>query len=260
MTETGHNDFHERFKNKRIEKTRHPLKLIEHRALIQKDELEQINDELAEEFLMNSFEQNENLEEELSVSSENSEPLSDLEFESESEVREVPRNITQKQKFAKLKRILLNEEELDEESEEEISVRDNDKQDEPNYSFISYVVSAKDWLKSYLQNIGYSTKSIEIILREFNTYLDEPHPFYDYRTSTVVGFSWRQIKQDKPRFAPIAEVAQKLHSSGVSEASCERSISEQRLIFASRRRNSKRDLLDARFIIMNSDLEEIEML
>lgn len=128
--------------------------------------------------------------------------------------------------------------------------------DEENFEFNSYLNSAKNWLLQYLQNINYSKKSIEIILREFNTYLDLQKPFKLYRTETKVGFAWSQIEKDFPKFSPIAKIARRLHSSCLSEASCERSISQQRMIFASRRRNSNRDLLDARLSIISSSFPQ----
>ena len=71
-------------------------------------------------------------------------------------------------------------------------------------------------------------------------------------TSSPIGFSWAQIKAQLPDYSPIADVALRLHATGLSEASCERTISQQKLIYTAKRRNTKRDLLDARLKIMSS--------
>ena len=58
-----------------------------------------------------------------------------------------------------------------------------------------------------------------------------------------------------PAYAPIAEIALKLHSSPCSEASCERTISTQKFILNLRRQNSSRDLLDARLKLMRAKMK-----
>ena len=90
------------------------------------------------------------------------------------------------------------------------------------------------------------------MLREFNSYIDMDPPFSEEQTSDNIGFSWEQVKLKYPSFIGIATVALKLLNSGVSEASCERTLSTQKLIYNSRRRNSKQHTLNARLLIMRS--------
>ena len=93
-------------------------------------------------------------------------------------------------------------------------------------------------------------------MRLFNEYIDAESPFEDCNTNNKIGFSWQQIKAEYPKFAPMAVVALKLHATPCSEASCERTISTQKLILNMRRRNSSQDLLDARLKLMRAKLRE----
>ena len=120
----------------------------------------------------------------------------------------------------------------------------------PRFS-TSPVERAKLMLLELLKQDGYSDKSSEVILSRFNWFLDTEKPFPLQRTEDQIGFSWKQIGMAFPDFKPIANIALKLLNSSCSEASCERTISAQRLIHTSRRRNANRQTLDARLTIMN---------
>ena len=69
---------------------------------------------------------------------------------------------------------------------------------------------------------------------------------------TMLVFSWLQIKLLHHPYKGIADVALKLLNSGVSEASCERNISTQKLIFNARRRHTNKITLNARLLLMRT--------
>ena len=66
------------------------------------------------------------------------------------------------------------------------------KHDETIYK--TFLQSAKFWLKKYLENINYSAKSISLILRYFNDYLETKNPFPLERTNSRIDFSWIRKK------------------------------------------------------------------
>ena len=115
---------------------------------------------------------------------------------------------------------------------------------------------AKDFLKKQLMNNGYTNTSADTAVKMFTIYIDEENPFSDCQNNSVIGFSWAQIKKQYSAMAPIADIALKLHSCPCSEASCERTISTQKLILSLRRQRSNRDLLDARLRLMRARLRE----
>lgn len=115
---------------------------------------------------------------------------------------------------------------------------------------------AKDFLKKQLEIMHLGAHSIDNTMAKFAWYIDEDNPFEDCKTNDVIGFSWVQIKTEYPEFKLIADLAMKLHSSPCSEASCERTISTQKLILNLRRHNSSKDLLDARLQLMRSKIKK----
>ena len=140
---------------------------------------------------------------------------------------------------------------IDEDENEEATVEDDESED-----LSPLLKKAKDFLRQQLINSCYSPVTIDHLMEHFNHYLDEEKPFEDCITNDVIGFSWLQIKAEYLEFKPIAEIAMKLHSSPCSEASCERTISTQKLILNLRRRNSANDLLEARLHLMRSKIKE----
>ena len=56
---------------------------------------------------------------------------------------------------------------------------------------------------------------------------------------------WNIIKTDQ-KWMYLAELALRFQVTGCSEASCERTISAQRLIYTDRRLNSSQELLESR--------------
>ena len=116
-----------------------------------------------------------------------------------------------------------------------------------------YLIQLKKTLRSILiNNEKYSAKSVDTMMRLFNDYLEMDNPFLNEQTLDNIGFSWSQIKLSQPYYKGIAVVALKLLNSGVSEASCERNISTQKLIFNARRRHSKQSTLNARLLLMRT--------
>ena len=138
-----------------------------------------------------------------------------------------------------------NEEQIDEEE-----IADLEQQ---SANFTTHLDSAKGKLKEILKLYNYNDNSIKTMLRYFNNYIDEKEPFPNFRTADLIGFSWKQIGAQCPNYEPIARVAMVLLASGVSEASCERTISAQRLIATCRRRNASKLTLDARLRIMRAE-------
>ena len=61
---------------------------------------------------------------------------------------------------------------------------------------------------------------------------------------------WDNIIDLNPLWNTIAEIAVRLFCSPCSEASCERTISTQRLVLTARRMSSKKELFDARLTLL----------
>ena len=88
-------------------------------------------------------------------------------------------------------------------------------------------------------------------IKKFNQYVDSSEDqLEDYKLSDE-DYSWLQIRFSVDGYSEIGDIALRLLSSAVSEASCERTIKKQRLIHNERRLRSKKLLLDARLIIMS---------
>ena len=285
LTETGHQDFYKRTVSLKDDKPVNPLHIKNSKVKTVEDELE----ETTQSLLDNIFSPELEMEDDKVSSDETENPDSnDTENLDSNETQNSDSNETQNSdsnetdKISKVsghankqpikttktddhlirpnkqkKKKNENYSHLEyEESEESDSELENELEElkKKEFKFKSYLESAKRWLIDYLTDINYSNKSIAGIMRQFNSYIETKSPFPMYRNNSRIGYSWLQIEKENKAFAPIAAIARRLHSSGLSEASCERSISQQRLIFASRRRNSQRDLLDARLAIMSATL------
>lgn len=136
------------------------------------------------------------------------------------------------------------------ENDEELDITEEEVAD-PAYS--NYIESAKTQLQFYMKNnMSLSDVSTQIILRRFNTFCDDIDPFPQYQTDDFIGYSWNQIGLSHPDYKPISVLALKLLNSAVSEASCERTISAQRMIYTAKRRHSNKTTLDARLRIMSA--------
>ena len=122
-----------------------------------------------------------------------------------------------------------------------------------DHEFRSSLHSAKQFLNQQLA-LTFGTASVATIMNRFNAYLDEVNPFEKYQVDNAIGFSWKQIALSFRDYAPIADLALRLHNSVCSEASCERTIATQKLILTARRKTSKNQLLDARLTLMRSQI------
>ena len=152
---------------------------------------------------------------------------------------------------------ITNEEEEDAPYQEDDDMIDEEEDYEGIRKSPLYINKAKISLSKLLTQEGYQRQSHKTLMKEFNAYLDAENPFPHERTSNDIGFSWLQIRRVHPTCAPIANIALKLLHSGISEASCERTISAQRLIFNARRRSSDTSTLEARLTIMRSEIKNL---
>ena len=118
--------------------------------------------------------------------------------------------------------------------------------------FASHLDSAKKFLWDHLKHESFSERSAGRIMELFTGYIERFDPFPHYCIDNPIGYSWKQIAMSFPDFRPIADIALRLHNSVCSEASCERTISAQKLILTARRKKSKSKLLDARLTLMRA--------
>ena len=129
-------------------------------------------------------------------------------------------------------------------------------QTEPFNTEINFLETARNYLDRLLTQHNLAPTSRRTIISKFNLYMDTADVFPEHRIPNEIGFSWRQIALSYSELSPIAIIAEKLLSSAVSETSCERTISSQRLINTSRRRSSTQTTLDARLTIMRASVKK----
>lgn len=119
---------------------------------------------------------------------------------------------------------------------------------EPAEPFTDYIQCAKNTLRKLLKMRKLKKDEIDRCIMFFNQYIDDTNPFKDFNKSDDE-YSWFQIRFASNEYRDIADIALRLLSSAVSEASCERTIKKQRLIHTKRRLRSFKQLLDARLIL-----------
>lgn len=236
LTTTGHIDFHTRLFQKQDIKVHDPLEINRHKEKTRPtDELAQTTDEIIEN----------------SIADEIQDPLFE-EDDPEHELERIPdHQYTNYEREELQVREIVNESEREGETDPLPSHQESTYQEE-SFTYISLLDSARQWLYKHLKNLNYSDRSTRKIITAFNTFVEDPLPFPNHRIDTCIGFSWLQIQNTFPNYGPLADIAMRLHNSALSESSCERTISQQRLIYTSRRRNVNRDLLDARLTIINA--------
>ena len=88
-------------------------------------------------------------------------------------------------------------------------------------------------------------------INAFNRYIDSIEDPYKKYWLNESNYSWLQIRNSDKEMNHAADIAMRLLGSALSEASCERAISKQRLIHTNRRLRSNEDLLDARRILQS---------
>lgn len=116
-----------------------------------------------------------------------------------------------------------------------------------------HVTAAKLALQEILETRNYKNRSLaNIHIRVYNSYLEPGEDKYENYINTTLQYSWVQIRSEEDNMYQIGDIAMRLLSAVLSEASCERAISRQRSIHTNRRMRSKSDLLDARHVLQAS--------
>lgn len=136
----------------------------------------------------------------------------------------------------------------EEEEDESILTDGNAKLNETKH-----VTAAKRALQEILETRNYRNKSqAKIHMRVYNSYLEPGDDKYDTYINTTMQYSWIQIRNEEDNMEQIGDIAMRLLSAALSEASCERAISNRRNIHTSKRMRSRPDLLNARNILQSS--------
>lgn len=137
----------------------------------------------------------------------------------------------------------------EEEEEEEEGEEDNENSN-ANINPRLLMHSAQNCLYSILTNWGIISNSREITMIEFNSFVENAKDPYKEQCLKNGDYFWQHIRGINPIWDTLGEIAMRLHCSPCSEASCERTISMQRIVLTARRMSSKKDLLDARLTLL----------
>ena len=134
-------------------------------------------------------------------------------------------------------------------------ISDSDEADEdeeivPNQSFNSCINMAMTFLEECIMKQDIDEESAHRMVSSFQQFLISPATLPVIKENNR--FNWLIMRYSDPEWKTIADVALRLEASVPSEAACEREISQQRLIQTARRMRSKRDLLDARLILVQA--------
>ena len=109
---------------------------------------------------------------------------------------------------------------------------------------------AQDYLMQILTDWGVSDISRMLTIRKFNSFVNNTDDVFAEQATVDEDYFWQNIRRFDPCWNVIGEVAMRLHSSPCSEASCERTISLQRIVLTAKRMSSKKQLLDARLTLL----------
>ena len=109
---------------------------------------------------------------------------------------------------------------------------------------------AQVYLKQVLTDWGISPISRQRVIDTFNSFIMNKNDIFKDQTLENGDYFWQHIRQINPIWDTLGEIACRLHCSPCSEASCERTISMQRLVLTARRMSSKKELLDARLTLL----------
>lgn len=152
----------------------------------------------------------------------------------------------------------LNEESSDENTDSNDEFDSDDSDDSeilPENSQLfnqNHLVAAKNYLNIIIKRRKLTMIQKEKSIEAYNSYIDSPEdPYKGYHVLKNSEYSWLQIRSAFSEMQIIADIAMRLLSAALSEASCERAISKQRLIHTNRRMRSNPDLLDARRILQS---------
>jgi hypothetical protein len=122
--------------------------------------------------------------------------------------------------------------------EEPVNDEDFIESDLLDTNSLSFIGSSKAFLHETLDRTRLQGRSLKLAIEQFNAFLEGEDPFSDHHLPNG-DYSWIQIRASFLLFEDIADITLCLHASPTSEASCERTISTQRLILTARRLNSK---------------------
>lgn len=148
---------------------------------------------------------------------------------------------------------------IDQNTEEEDEEEDREKKEEEKKKRENKILKqhlklvmgpAQDFLEQILKDWGVGENSRQMVLNAFNSFVHKPYDIYSKQIIEEGDYLWEQIRDDGPLWNVISEIAMRLHCSPCSEASCERTISTQRLVLTARRMSSKKELLDARLTVL----------
>lgn len=148
-----------------------------------------------------------------------------------------------------------NEEKVNDAEEEE--EHEDEKQEEEELSNLPYYPAQK-YLETILKNWGINNKSREHVLTKFNTFIRARNDVLKMQSLENGDYYWEHVQNVDIVWSTLSEIAMRLHCSPCSEASCERTISMQRIVLTARRMCSKKDLLDARLTLIRGLNKEDE--
>ena len=109
---------------------------------------------------------------------------------------------------------------------------------------------AQEYLSSILDDWGIAPVSKARTLERFNSFVCNAEDIFSNQILENGDYFWANIQTIDPIWRVIGEIALRLHASPCSEASCERTLSTQRIVLTARRMSSKKQLLDARLILL----------
>lgn len=153
-----------------------------------------------------------------------------------------------------------NGSEEEEEEEEANDAEEDEHEEEEEIRGLPYYPAQK-YLETILKNWGINNKSREVVLSRFNTFIRARNDVLKMQGLENGDYYWEHIQKVDIVWSTLSEIAMRLHCSPCSEASCERTISMQRIVLTARRMCSKKDLLDARLTLirgLNKEEEEEE--
>ena len=138
------------------------------------------------------------------------------------------------------------------ETETEVINEEEEEINDPTYKSIDRLClnPAQNYLSEILESWGIFRESKNKVIQKFNTFVQNPIDDLSSQTLESGDYFWENIKYKDPIWNTLSEIAMRLHCSPCSEATCERTISSQRLILTARRMNSKKQLLDARLTLL----------
>jgi hypothetical protein len=118
----------------------------------------------------------------------------------------------------------------------------------------SVINQAREYLIQLLVNRKLSERSAKGLAGQFNDYITKKESQLPIPLHTLAddSYNWELLRTEEASWRDIADIFLRLLNCSCSEASCERTISTQRLILASRRMKSAKRLLDARLTLMRA--------